>query len=333
MTSVTPVDNMNLAEDIGALRPRGELSKYCDFVQSPVLFPQFVAVVAGLKPGMDCWVAVDRYEEFNAFVRGVGLSLAVDCAFRKVPLQMRDQVVGFDRLCTTYALGIPSANAEPEDTLHVFIGKNIDVVNRMRACGWYPVIVNGRVHDKPFVDHVEFGRALGYPECCVKFFMRSNNWNRTNSYAESLLSTHSANDYRTNCFGKNFGYSLNFHIPCRFDCSRTIEDAAKLEQFLGTQEPDYAAACRRLLHLPVVSLNEREVVLLDGVVGNRSVKYSSALDLFMTPAEIMNALRRGNLVEMRGRFLAVFQDTELIDIFECRCDQFGPKVPLLLTWS
>jgi hypothetical protein len=107
-----------------------------------------------------------------------------------------------------------------------------------------------------------------------------------------------------------------------------------LEQFLDIQEPDYVTACRRLLHLPVLSLNEREVVLLDGVVADdRSVKYASVLDLFMTPAEVMSALGRGNLVEVRGRFLTVFQGTELIDIIECRCDQFGPKVPLLLTWS
>lgn len=325
---------MNLAEDVSALRPRGELSKYCALVRSPVLFPQFVAVVAGFKPGMDCWVAVDKYEEFDAFVRGLKLSLAVDCAFRQVPVQARDKVVGFETLCTTYALGIPPENVEPGDTLHVFVGKNHHAVDRLRACGWYPVIVHGRVHDKPFVDHVEFGRALGYPECCVQFFMRSNNWNRTNSYAESRERTSGLNDYRTNCFGKNCGYSLSFHIPCRFDCSRTIEDAARLEQFLVTQEPDYAAACRRLLHLPVLSLNEREVVLLDGVVaGDRSVNYSSVLDLFMTPAEIMSTLTRGNSVEIRGRFLTVLQDSELIDIFECRCDQFGPKVPLLLTWS
>lgn len=325
---------MTLFEQVRTLRPHGHLSRYCEFVQSPALFPQFAAVVAGLKPGMDCWVAFEKYEYFNSFTRGLGLSLAVDCAFRELSSRVREQAIGLETLCTTYAQGIPAENAQPGDTLHVFVGATPHAVERLRASGWYPVVINGRVHNKPFVDHLEFGRALGYPECCVQFFMRSNNWNRTNSYAEALANSHGGCDYRTNCFGKNHGYSLNFHIPCRFDCPETIRHSSILEQFLDEQEPDYTATCRKLLGLPVLSLNEREVALIDSSsASDHTARYTSALNLFMTPPEVMDALEKGNVIQIRGRFLAVLRDTELLEMFECRCDQFGPKIPLLLTWG
>jgi hypothetical protein len=324
---------MNLCEQVRALRPQGRLSSYCHFAQTPALFPQFAAVVARLKPGMDCWVASEKYESFHAFARGIGLSLAVDCAFRELPSPAKARVIGLETLCTTYAHGVCAETALPGDMLHVFVGRTPEAVDRLRASGWYPVVINGRVHNKPFVDHLEFGRALGYPECCVQFFMKSNNWNRTNSYAEALANSHAGCDYLTNCFGKNYGYSFNFHIPCRFDCPETIRQSAMLEQFLDECEPDYTAACRKLLGLPVLSLNEREVVLLDGdSCCPGSAKYTSVQDLFMTPPEVMRALEKGNSVEIRGRFLAVLSDAEPIEIFECRCDQFGPRVPLLLTW-
>jgi hypothetical protein len=320
-----------VAEKVQDLRPRNSLAEYHSLLGSAGLFPQFVAVVAGLRPGMDCWVRSKNLESFIRFIERQGLSHSVDCGFRK--LQAGDQPIGVETLCTTHAVGIQVEDADSEDEIHIFVARTRDVAERMRSSGWYPVVVNGRILPKPFIDHLEFGRLLGYPGCCIDFFEKSNNWNRTNSYAEAYRNTTCRFDCRTNCFGKNLGYSLNFHLPCRFDCSDTVRLSSDLFNFLKYIEPEYSDLCWELLHKPVLSLNERENVLFDGSVNNGHIRYESALNLFLTPAPKMNAIREGNVVEIRGRFVVVLRNREVVDIFECRCDEFGPQVPLLMTWS
>lgn len=317
-----------------ALRPRGELSAYYDFISGAALFPQFAAVAAHLRPGMDCWVPFKNLDEFRRFAEGLGLAVSFDCAFRELSGQARDRVVGIETLCTTHATGVRIEDAANGDSVHTFVAGTRDVAEQMRACGWYPVVVKDRLFHKPVVDHLEFGRLLGYPDCCVGFFGKSNNWNKTNSYVEAYLNTKASCDYRTNCFGKNLGYSLTFHIPCRFDCPNTIRYSTALAKFLDGCEPEYVAACRQLLRKPVLSLNEREIVVLDGVfVDDRRVKYRDAIDLFAMPQDVLGAIRAGNIIEVRGRFVLVFRNRELVETFECRCDEFGPRVPLLIGWA
>jgi hypothetical protein len=316
-----------------ALRPVNALSPYHALAAGAGLFPQFAAVAARLRPGMDCWIPVEKLDAFRRFVGSQGLAMTVDCAFRALPEAARDAVVGIETLCTTHALGIRIEDASKGDSAHVFVAHSAEAAEELRRCGWYPVVVGGRLFHKPFVDHLAFGRRLGYPPCCIDFFAASNNWNRTNSYAEAFLAS-ARFDRRANCFGKNRGYSLNFHIPCRFDCAATIGFSAALLSFLEGSEPDYAAACRALLGMPVLSLNEREIVALDGAaIGEGRLRYRAAADLFATAAPVMAALAAGNIVETRGRFLLVFRDAELVDSFECRADEYGPRVPLLLSWN
>jgi hypothetical protein len=322
-----------LQQVLEALQPRHALSPFYTLASSAALFPQFAAVAAGLRPGMDCWVPIRSFDAFRRFIEKSGLALTADCAFRPLPREARDRIIGVETLCTTHALGVRIEDAVEGDTVHAFVGATKEIAEALRACGWYPVVAQDRLFHKPFVDHLEFGRLLGYPDCCIAFFAASNDWNRTNSYAEAYLATKGACDHRTNCFGKNRGYSLNFHIPCRYDCRRTIEFSARLLRYLDETEPEYAAACRILLRKPVLSLNEREIIVLDGErLGDKGLRYRGAIDLFSAPAHLMTALGQGDRLELRGRFVAILRGSQLIETVECRCDAFGPQIPLLLSW-
>lgn len=326
--------NESLAERVSLLRPKNALSAYFELSGRAGLFPQFAAVVARQRPGMDCWIPSKNIEKFKRFAEGQGLSLRMDCAFRRLPSDASGRIVGFNNLCTTYAEGVRVQDAQSEDEVHVFVGLTPKIAEEMCACGWYPVVVKDRFFNKPVIDHIEFGKLLGYPRCCIDFFSTSNNWHRTNSCAEAYLKTTGQFDYRTNCFGKNLGYSLNFHLPCRFDCAKTIEFSTRVADYLTKVEPEYFALCFELLRKPVLSLNERENVLLDGErIGENLVKYTSALNLFATPDPVLKAIGQGNVIEIRGRFVAVLHNSDVIDVFECRCDEFGPRVPLLFFWS
>jgi hypothetical protein len=328
------VADASASELLAALRPRGELSPYYQLVSGAALFPQFTAVAAGLRPAMDCWVPARNLDEFTKFAQGLGLAVSYDCAFRQLSVESHDRVVGVETLCTTFAEGVRVENAQPGDCVHTFVADSEDTAERARACGWYPVVIKDRLFHKPVVDHLEFGRLLGYPDCCIDFFGKSNNWNKTNSYAEAYLKTPWRCDHRTNCFGKNLGFSLTFHIPCRFDCEKTIDQSDALLKFLWQHEPDYAAACLRLLRKPVLSLNEREIILLDGTFLTKDrVIYRDALDLFSTPKDVVQTIKSGNAVELRGQYVLVFHDSDLVDVLECRCDRYGPRIPLLINWT
>jgi hypothetical protein len=324
----------DLEELLGALRPRTELAAYQALMGGVALFPQFAAVIAGLRPGMDCWVPFKNIDAFRRFAEGLGLAVSADCGFRRLPEETRKKTIGIETLCTTYAIGVRLEDATDGDEVHAFVAGNVHLAERMRRCGWYPVVANGRPFHKPVIDHVEFGGLLGYPDCCVGFFGISNNWNRTNSYAEALRNTRRRCDHRTNCFGKNLGYSLNFHMPCRFDCPRTIALSVKLTDFLKRREPTYIAACLKLLQKPVLSLNEREIMVFDGVaLDDGRIDYCGVKDLFSTPPAILQAVKQGNRIEVRGRFVVIYRGKEVVDAIECRCDEFGPRVPLLLNWA
>jgi hypothetical protein len=321
-------------QEIQSLRPRNELAEYYFLRGSAGLFPQFVATAAGLRPGMDCWIPFRNFDRFRRFVENQRLWMTADCAFRKLPMEEAAHIVGSETLCTTHAIGIRLEDAGVDDEAHVFVGATSEIALQMRASGWYPVVSSGRIFHKPFIDHLHFGKLLGYPQCCIDFFETGNNWTRTNSYAEACLKTISRFNYLTNCFGKNLGYSMSFHLPCRFDCERTASFSTRLLEILEKHEPEYSAACRVLLKKPILSLNEREILLLDGeTVGNRRVGYKGVVDLFSTPTSIIDRVLEGNAVEVRGRYLIVLRDTEIIATIECRCDEFGPRIPLLIEWA
>jgi hypothetical protein len=165
-----------------ALRPRGELSAYYDFISGAALFPQFAAVAAHLRPGMDCWVPFENLDEFRRFAEGLGLAVSFDCAFRELSSQARDRVVGIETLCTTYATGVRIEDAAIGDSVHTFVAGTSDVAEQMRACGWYPVVVRDRLFHKPVVE--PFGI---WPVARVSRLLRRFLWKKQQLEQDQLL--------------------------------------------------------------------------------------------------------------------------------------------------
>jgi hypothetical protein len=237
------MSSSSLQTRIDRVKPLGRLAWFGDFVAGG-LFPQFAALVAGFRPGMDVWVHAKSFDEFENLAINEGLCIDSDVAFGPLSPKEQADAIGAQNLTTTFAKAVPLEEAKDEDEIHVFLGKTESIVKNLRSSGWYPVVVNGRVMQKPFIDHLQFGRLLGYPQCCINHFERSNDWVRTNTYAVSFLHSEGRFDYRTNCFGKHRNFSLNFHMPCSFNCAETIQFSSRLERYLEDSEKDYIATCR-----------------------------------------------------------------------------------------
>lgn len=314
---------------IDSLRPSGPLSEYYR-IRGAGLFPQFASVVAGLRPGMDDWVRFSKLPRFTEFVSRLGLHVTTEVGFRPLPAAGRS-VLGGDKLVTTRSFGVPPNKLRGTDEVHVFVARSREHLLRLRAAGWYPVVVNGRPNYKPFVDHLDFGRLLGYPPCCVEFFEKSNNWNRTNTYAEALRHTRGVPIYLANCFGKLRNFSLIFHMPCRYDCPRTLRFARALESYLCETEEGYLEECRALLRMPVLALSERDVLLLDGAQDRAGrIQYHDVANLARTLPGRFDLIREGDRIEVLGRFVNVWSGPVYRGSIECRVDRFLPEVPVLI---
>lgn len=57
---------------------------------------------------------------------------------------------------------------------------------------------------KSYHDTIEFGRCLGYPDCCVGFFFERNDWNLYN-FPYEIFKRSAAFDFRCNPFWKDVG--------------------------------------------------------------------------------------------------------------------------------
>ena len=112
-------------------------------------------------------------------------------------------------------------------------------------------------------DDRAIGHLLGYPPCCLEFFARY--W-RTDRFIDTTwcMAANSSKGQRsgdylrlmppaaTNLFLKCIGVRPVFHLPCSFDCPRSLKIATDLHELAGQCGlHDEAEASRELLSLPV----------------------------------------------------------------------------------
>jgi len=122
--------------------------------------------------------------------------------------------------------------------------------------------VNAIVTAHTIRDDHEIGRLLGYPPCCVEFFVRRWKTDRfidtTWPMAANSTAGQRARSYlratpppETNLLLKCVGVRPVFHLPCSFECSHSLTIAGKLRELAARCGlRDSAEASRELLSLP-----------------------------------------------------------------------------------
>jgi len=298
---------------------------------------QYAAVLLGIKPAIDDWLPVHTVPAFLATCRALGLFVETDVVFLDLP---EDAIVsGASRLCTTRADALiwdPSADYPSGAQLHVFAGLEQSAVKEAWRRGWYPVVINGQVVDKPLTDFIAFGRSLGYPACCIEAFSKHNDWRRSNSYEVAWERTRLTASALTNPFGRHTPWSYIFHLPCSFDCSATKEYSKALRESLHKEQPGYAKQIESFNKLIFFVTNENRAYALQGELKNPDqAHYRSSFFLGGLKREDVYGplLARGNELSIRDNLVFVLQNGELKGIIETRSDCFGPEAPLLIQFE
>jgi hypothetical protein len=217
----------------------------------------YVAVARGLRPALDDFVLVSHYKEFTRIIEGIGLTHRADIVFGHVSDESKYPSLRFSP--TTKAIGFPwdpKRQYGRTCEVHVFVGRGDEEIEAAWRSGWYPVVIGGRILPKPSLDHVRFGRSLGYPECCIAAFSRFNRWGRYDHISEAARESIMF-PFVNNCFAKYTPYMLNFHIPCSFDCPRSRALGEAILKEVGGIDDRFAERIRSHLMTPVLHISER----------------------------------------------------------------------------
>ncbi len=174
----------------------------------------------------------------------------------------------------------------------------------------------------------EYGRLLGYPECCVSAFLDYNNpWKwivdpagNAGRISKSGITRYSP-DYRMNRFA-----GIIYHLPCSFDCRKTLALSDNILRLYKDYDPCLTEDFVDSLRKPVVTFKSCNYVRLSGNVRGSIVRYN-AVDC-VDPSSMENGrlseqdrdirkvtkiIREGNKLFFRKGYFAVFRDGVLLE--------------------
>jgi hypothetical protein len=275
---------------------------------------------------MDDWIPLEKYFSFKKMCEKYELVVMADWIFVKVEEKLIKNSIDSSRLNTTKFYGMPFSEKLQIDkaTVHLFISKSEENLINAKKCGWYPLIINGRSLHKPFIDHLRFGDSLGYPECCIKFYRDFNNHLVYNNLYQTYKNTKGKPNYLCNCLFMDFTYSLIHHIPCSFNCEKTIENSKKVLEKIEEEEPKFAKEIKHYLMLPALVFEEKDIYIFEGKINENNLEYSSFIFIGRKEDDKHSKiLEKGDNLVVHEKRIDIFKDKKLVESIQKKKPENG----------
>lgn len=311
------------------LIPKSFCKEYVELKGNLTQLSMFMAVALGIKPLMDDWIEVNKIEEFKKVCKQYGLKVREDIIFLNPKEEnISDKVLDRGRLTTTKAYGF-SLKSKNEGQIHLFISKD----NKLLKKGmWYPVIIKNRAIFQPRIDSLKYGYVLGYPECCIRFFRKYNNWLKYSYLYEAYINTIGKPSFFCNPFLKDTTFSYIYHMPCSYSCSETIKLAELLRREIRKREPELIEQVDRKLKMPFLVFYERKFYCFNGVLKKDKIYYK---DVYFPSPEISKDiygedLRESDALNLKGRTIVLYKKNKLFKKIEVSLNNFAPEYPFLI---
>lgn len=299
-------------------------------------YPMFLATALGIKPVFDDWIDIGKYSGFVEACRKYSLEVVPDVLFTEAR-SGKEGIIGKESITTTYFTARPFSLDEKEGRVHVFVSKDKGKAIEAKKFGWYPVVINNRSTNKLYVDHMRFGKCLGFPDCCIDFFRRYNNWSLYSNPCETFKNTAAISgkaigSYYCNNFLMDNTYSLIHHLPCSYRCQNTTELAGKIEQKIKEVEPDFAEKAMEMLKKPLLVFGERNFVIFDGNLkklnGISHINYERCQYFHNSarPEDIVDfaeLLKEGNNIAISNDKIIINDDNSVLKIIEKKPEWFA----------
>lgn len=131
-------------------------------------------------------------------------------------------------------------------------------------------IINQNKSFNEVVDDVrEFGRLLSYPDCCVKKYIENALNNVTITQSEIFTNLpKEINFLFNNLLNGLSNHYLSFHLPCLFNCKKTLIYQRRIFDKVKQDSPLFAQALENYLRNPYL-------VFLDPALGNMYVSWDN----------------------------------------------------------
>ena len=304
-------------------------------LRGSIQYPMFLATALGVKPCFDDWVPVQDYNKFVEACAKYNLVVEPDAIFI-TDRGDKKSIVGGDNITTTFAYGKRFTGEDTEGKVHVFVAKTKDITSKAKKFGWYPLVINNRLINKPFIDHFRFGKCLGFPDCCIDFFRRFNNWRMYSHPYETYKNTpkimgKAKGSYHCNNFLMDHTYFFIHHLPCSYRCKNTIELAKKVEEKIDEVEPDFVEKTTELLKRPFLVFGEKNFVIFEGQLSkNKSdfiLEYEDCqyLTNYARPEEsvdFFDSIKEGNKIVVEDKKLIIKYNDSILKTIEKKPEWF-----------
>ena len=165
-------------------------------------------------------------------------------------------------------------------------------------------------------DHAALGKLLGYPECCIKFFIE--NYEKASNLHDDFTLLSLANS-KSESFSPLMNISLKYfdsafinHYPCSFDCSCSLELAKRSAGCIERCAPQLYTHMMDELQTAVIYSDDTGVHALSGVgTDEQSLTYDGVR--LTSPNDFHNLLEKGNKIEIVDRHhFKVCKDGQMI---------------------
>ncbi|MCX5700453.1 MAG: DUF483 domain-containing protein [Candidatus Omnitrophica bacterium] len=292
----------------------------------------YMSLVLGFKPLMDDWIPVKKLAEFRKACHKYKIYMREDVVFdHRKKNEIKSNVLGKDCLTTTCAQGLPFKEGAG-GFLHIFLSKDKNI---LKKGVWYPLVIKNRVIFQPRIDNLKYGYVLGYPDCCVKFFSKFNNWKKYSFLYEAYKNTRNKPSFLCNPFLKATSFSYIFHMPCSYSCKNTISLVNNLRKEIKKKEPYFVALTDSYLKSVFLVFYEDKSYCFDGDLKDDLLRYRTAYYTFPGKTKDIYGknLKKADSLKLESRKLILYHRNKVNEIIDVPMNSTAPEFPFLIKFS
>jgi hypothetical protein len=319
--------------DLRTVRLPWPLDDYAEIRGEHGQLLNLLSVVEGLKPCLDDWIPVSAMARYQDLCQRLGLTIRSGIQFDVMAHDEAERAIGSGTLTTTRARA--RELGDPRGSVHVFVGRDPEMVDRTFRAGWYPLVVGERATSKPWIDHIWFGEGLGYPNCCLEAFAHNNNWAVNNMPYQAARATRRPLAL-CNSVMRFTGLAWAPHLPCSYDCPATAEQSSRLRDLTRSKAPDLLPLVDSLCTGLFLLLSEWEAFALHQAEHRGSTVSYTGVSLVPSNRPnlaLFDALQDGDRLELRDDVVLVLAGETVRWSEVCRSDGFAPRIPTLLQFA
>lgn len=296
----------------------------------------FMATVLKVKPIMDDWIDNKSFGKFKKICAKYNLHVKPNAILTNIynPSLEKDSIGG-KNLTTTKATGHSPQDKNARGSLHVFISSSKSSLEEGFQNGWYPLVIHNRVINKPYIDSINFGYNLGYPECCIKFFQKYNDWRYFSHLYEIFKNTKGKPSFLVNPLTRVNSLSYVSYMPCSFSCPNAINMSKKLRALIYKKEPSYTKDIDKSLKKSFLVFYENICYGFDGDLIKKRLFYKKVY--FFGGDNHQNIyqkeIEKGNNLFIRNKEVFIFENKQLRSKISVAQNQEKPMIPFLIKFE